>query len=57
VQKNGCRAASTKGKCDIDLSQWMAGNPADVLVTNFSKPAATFQRFPTRDAFIVGPGS
>jgi oxalate decarboxylase len=41
----------------IDLSQWMAGNPADVLATNFSKPAATFQRFPTRDAFIVGPGS
>jgi oxalate decarboxylase len=57
VQKNRCRAASTEGKCDIDLAQWMAGNPADVLATNFSKPDATFQRFPTRDAFIVGPGS
>ena len=37
---------------EIDLSQWMAGNPVDVLATNFSKPAATFRNFPTRDAFI-----
>lgn len=41
----------------IDLSQWMAGNPVDVLATNFGKPAAMFRNFPTRDAFIVGPGS
>jgi oxalate decarboxylase len=40
----------------IDLSQWMAGNPVDVLATNFSKPAATFNNFPTRDVFIEGPG-
>jgi oxalate decarboxylase len=37
---------------EIDLGQWMAGNPADVLATNFGRPAATFRRFPTRDAFI-----
>ena len=28
------------------------GNPVDVLATNFGRPAATFSRFPTRDAFI-----
>ena len=37
---------------EIDLGQWMAGNPADVLATNFDRPAATFRRFPTRDGFI-----
>jgi oxalate decarboxylase len=37
----------------IDLSQWMAGNPVDVLATNFSKPAALFERFPRRDVFIA----
>jgi oxalate decarboxylase len=41
----------------IDLSQWMAANPVDVLATNFTKPAATFSPLPTRDAFIVRPGS
>jgi hypothetical protein len=30
----------------------MAGNPVDVLATNFGVPAATFRRSPTRDAFI-----
>ena len=37
---------------EIELSQWMAANPVDVLATNFGQPAATFRRFPTRDAFI-----
>jgi oxalate decarboxylase len=37
---------------EIELAQWMAGNPVDVLATNFDKPAATFRNFPTRDAFI-----
>jgi oxalate decarboxylase len=37
---------------EIDLAQWMAGNPVDVLATNFNKPAATFRNFPSRDAFI-----
>jgi len=37
----------------IDLSQWIAGNPADVLATNFGKPAALFEKFPRRDVFIA----
>ncbi|WP_029247168.1 cupin domain-containing protein [Schlesneria paludicola] len=36
----------------IDLSQWIAGNPADVLATNFSKPAQLFDKFPKSDVFI-----
>ena len=38
----------------IDLSQWIAGNPLDVLATNFSKPATLFEKFPHRDVFITG---
>ena len=37
----------------IDLSQWIAGNPLDVLATNFGKPAALFETFPHRDVFIA----
>lgn len=37
----------------IDLSQWIAGNPADVLATNFSKPASLFEKFPRKDVFIT----
>jgi oxalate decarboxylase len=37
----------------IDLSQWIAGNPADVLATNFSKPTALFEKFPHTDQFLV----
>jgi oxalate decarboxylase len=37
----------------IDLSQWIAGNPPDVLATNFGKPAAFFEKFPHRDVFIA----
>jgi oxalate decarboxylase len=43
----------------IDLSQWIAGNPPDVLATNFGKPASLFEKFPHRDVFIAdkeGPG-
>jgi oxalate decarboxylase len=43
----------------IDLSSWIAGNPSDVLATNFGKPAALFEAFPRRDVFIAskdGPG-
>ena len=39
----------------IDLSQWIAGNPADVLATNFGKPASLFESFPKKDVFIA-PG-
>jgi oxalate decarboxylase len=37
----------------IDLSQWIAGNPADVLATNFGKPASHFEQFPRRDVKIA----
>ncbi|MGD9723768.1 MAG: cupin domain-containing protein [Pirellulales bacterium] len=37
----------------IDLSQWIAGNPTDVLATNFGKPASLFEKFPKRDVFIA----
>jgi len=36
----------------IDLSAWIAGNPMDVLATNFSKPASLFEKFPRKDVFI-----
>ena len=37
----------------IDLSQWIAGNPVDVLATNFSKPASLIEKFPRKDVFIA----
>jgi oxalate decarboxylase len=37
----------------IDLTHWIAGNPADVLATNFSQPAELVQKFPHRDVFIA----
>jgi oxalate decarboxylase len=39
---------------DIDLSEWIAANPPDVLATNFSKPADLFEKFPHQDVFIAG---
>jgi oxalate decarboxylase len=41
---------------EIDLSEWIAGNPPDVLATNFSKPAAMFEKFPRDDVFITAGG-
>lgn len=42
----------------INLSQWIAGNPVDVLATNFSQPASLFEKFPRTDVFIAsGKGS
>ena len=43
----------------IDLAQWIAGNPADVLATNFGQPPELFEKFPHRDVFVAassGPG-
>ena len=40
----------------IDLSQWIAGNPTDVLATNFGQPAELFEKLPHRDVFIAGKG-
>jgi oxalate decarboxylase len=37
----------------IDLSQWVAANPKDVLATNFGQPAELFEKFPDRDVFIA----
>jgi oxalate decarboxylase len=37
----------------IDLSQWIAGNPADVLATNFGQSETLVARFPKRDVFIA----
>jgi len=39
---------------EIDLSEWIARNPVDVLATNFGKPAALFEKFPHKDVFIAG---
>ncbi|HLI62143.1 MAG TPA: cupin domain-containing protein [Terriglobales bacterium] len=41
----------------IDLSQWIAGNPADILATNFSQDAALFEKFPRRDVFLTDGGT
>ena len=38
----------------VDLSQWIAGQPADVMAVNFGKPDSTFDDFPKRDVFIAG---
>ena len=40
---------------DIELSDWIAGNPADVSATNFSKPAGLFEKFPKKSGFY-SPG-
>ena len=41
------------GACEtVNLSQWLAGQPADVLAVNFGMPAATFQAFPKSEVFI-----
>ena len=37
----------------INLSTWIAGNPTDVLATNFSKPEDLFSKFPRHEVFIA----
>jgi oxalate decarboxylase len=37
----------------IDLSQWIAGNPAEILATNFDQPASLFEKFPRERVFIA----
>jgi oxalate decarboxylase len=37
----------------IDLSQWIAGNPVDILATNFSVDGSVFEKFPRRDVFLT----
>ena len=36
----------------IDLSEWIAGQPADVLGTNLGLPADLVAQLPRRDVFI-----
>ncbi len=38
---------------EIDLSEWIASNPPDVLAANFGQPAALFEKFPHKDVFIA----
>ncbi|MGD9543724.1 MAG: cupin domain-containing protein [Methylocystis sp.] len=37
----------------IDLSQWIAGNPLDILATNFGQDPSVFEKFPRRDVFMT----
>ena len=37
----------------IDFSAWIAGNPVDVLATNFDKPESLIRMFPRKDVFIA----
>jgi oxalate decarboxylase len=37
----------------IDLSAWIAGNPLDVLATNFNRPQSLIRMFPRKDVFIA----
>ena len=46
VQHRGLRGRST-------CREWIAGNPLDVLATNFGKPASLFEKFPRKDVFIA----
>lgn len=37
----------------IDLSQWIAGQPVDVLATNFGVDPSVFDKFPKKDVFLT----
>jgi oxalate decarboxylase len=37
----------------LDLSQWIAGNPVDILAANFSQDPAVFEKFPRKDVFMT----
>ena len=37
----------------IDLSQWIAGNPVEILATNFGQPASVIEKFPKKRVFIA----
>jgi len=37
----------------IDVSQWIAGNPVDVLATNFGQDPSVFEKFPRKDVFLT----
>jgi oxalate decarboxylase len=55
IGKNAARVLigfNTGHYAAVDLSQWLASNPADVLVTNFSKPKDLIEKFPHKQLFI-----
>jgi oxalate decarboxylase len=37
----------------INLSQWIAGNPLNVLATNFSQDPSCFEKFPRKEVFLT----
>src|SRR5262249_37348902 len=41
---------------DIDLSEWIGGNPPDVLATNFGGPALVCEKPPRRHVFTPRRG-
>ena len=49
-------AFNTGAYAAIDLSQWIAGNPAYLLADHFGKPPEFFDGLPKQDVFIA-PGS
>ncbi|HKM54020.1 MAG TPA: cupin domain-containing protein [Isosphaeraceae bacterium] len=57
IGESACRVLigfNTGHYAAIDLSMWLAGNPIDVLATNFSKPTSLFEKFP-RDRVFIAP--
>lgn len=50
-------AFNTGAYAAIDLSQWIAGNPAYLLANHFGKPTEFFSQFPMRDVFIAPSSS
>jgi oxalate decarboxylase len=36
---------------------WIAGNPVDVIATNFGRPASLFEEFPRDRVFIAPTGA
>ena len=56
VGGKGCRVLigfNTGHYKAIDLSMWIAGNPLDVLATNFGKLQSLFEKFPRERVFIA----
>ena len=59
VGSNGCRILigfNTGHYEAIDLSMWIAGNPIDVLATNFGKPESLFEKLPARQGLHRSDG-
>jgi oxalate decarboxylase len=46
-------AFNTGAYAAINLSQWIAGNPAYLLADHFGKPPEFFEQFPRADVFIA----